>query len=141
MYKPKDLASLYNVSQKTIYSKLKNEKVKQFVINTNEGLRLKDEGFNHFQILMSNSRVGDKVKIESTKVNDSVKDEYIDNLKDQIKFLKEDRQLLVEEKKQLLDQLGIQNLMLKESQEKILLLETKETKEQKKSFLQRLFNK
>jgi hypothetical protein len=151
MYTPKELSKIYDVSLKTIYSKLKNEKVKDFVLDTKEGKRLQEEGFNEFQMLMVESRVSNRVNVKTSKVNNSVNDtvntEYIDSLKEQIEFLKEDRKNLMDQNKNLLDQnktLLDQHKNLLEIQSK-LLLESKEQKEQKEqrkqkdSFWNKLF--
>lgn len=144
MYTPKELSEIYNVSLKTIYSKLKNEKVKDFVIDKKEGKRLQQEGFNEFQMLMATSRVSNRVNVKHSKVNNSVNDEYIDSLKEQIEFLKEDRKNILDQNKSILDQnktLLNQNKSLLEIQSQLLLesREQKEQRKQKKTFWNKIF--
>jgi hypothetical protein len=128
VYTASDLSKMFNVTPKTIYKKLKDIKVKEFVVNTKDGLRLQQEGFNHFQMLMADSKVNNRVTVEQLQVNDSVKDDYISNLKVQIEDLKKDKVMLIE-------QLEKQTKLTEYSQ--LLLLESAK---EKKSFWQRLFN-
>ena len=139
MYTANELAKMYNVSNKTIYSKFKHESIKDYVTNTKKGLRLEQEGFNTFQLLMAESKSNNRVTVESSQSNSSVKDEYINTLKEQIEYLKKDKDNLQEQNVKLLNQLEKHVLLLNQAQndvrEKTLLLENKNNK----SFWQKIF--
>jgi peptidoglycan hydrolase CwlO-like protein len=130
-----ELAKMFNTTRATIYRKLEQEYIKEYVIQTTKGKKLLQEGLSHFQILMAESRVTNNQKKEPS--ND-FKDEYIDNLKKQVDSLSKDKENLYKEIEEKNNQLNnayqiINNSqkLLSESNEKIKLLEDKESNNNK----------
>ena len=92
MYTVTDLADLFNTSRNTIYSKLKSSKIKEFVVKTEKGSRLKKEGLNTLQLLMSESKVNVNLTQESVKDKSYLEiDEFVNFLKVQIDEFKQER--------------------------------------------------
>jgi hypothetical protein len=140
MYSVADLAKIYNTTRKTIYKKMDTPSIKKYIKSTQNGKKLMPEGFNEFQLLMSMSRVYTKSdsihevksqKTEKVDIKDMYTKEHINDLKQQIEELKNDKLKLFEElqnKNMLLEKalITIENSqnILKESTNRILLLES-----------------
>ena len=157
MYSALDLARMFNTTKVTIYKKLKDKSLLEFIKETDNGKKLMQEGLNQFQLLMSESKVSYKVTNKQKKINLSftstdnndyqdnyekidsnftkVNNDYIENLKEQIDYLKKDRERLLnqlEKKDEIIEKQILlaehSQKILTDSQEKLLLLEQKKEK-------------
>jgi FtsZ-binding cell division protein ZapB len=96
MYTVTNLATMFNTSRNTIYAKLKDARIKEFVYQTEKGLRLKQDGFSVLQLLLSES----KLNINSTeegKNENNTDNELIKVLREQIEELKVEKTELKKE--------------------------------------------
>lgn len=136
MYTVTELADLFNTSRNTIYSKLKSSKIKDFVVKTEKGSRLKKEGINVLQLLMSESKVSVNLTQEgANNKNCSEINELVSILKEQVEELKKEKLELKKEKAEMQEKYDALVGVLLEQQKQQLLLES----EKSKSFLRRLF--
>lgn len=138
MYSPTELSKIFSTTRQTIYTKFRHKKIKDFVVNTKEGKRLKEEGFNAFQLLMADSKANIKLTEENVKVDTSFKGEYIELLKEQLYDKNKQIERLESDKNKLMEQLERQTKLAEHSQ--LLLLENKK-QDESKSFFQKLFGK
>lgn len=149
MYSATQLSKMFKTTRATIYSKFKHTDIQKFVVDTKQGKKLLPEGLNQFQLLMSESKVykeSEHKAIQPVQLDTSFKNNYINSLRDQIEHLKQENEILRddknkqiedlrEDKEKLLNQLEKQIELAKNSQ--LLLLEGK--KEKKRSWLSNLF--
>ena len=142
MYSVTELSKIFKTTRVTIYNKFKDKDIQQYVKNTKQGKKLEKEGFNMFQLLMSQSKVNDKITQNEGKVNSSLKDDYINSLKEQI--VKQEIQIeeLKQEKNELKEEKKTESEFLKEQLKQTQLLLTTTTEKQKnKSWWNRIFKK
>jgi len=94
MYSVTELSKMYDVTRKTMYTKLECEDIQPYLIKDKRGLKLEKEGLNVLNNIMADSRPKQEVNNE---VNNDYKDEYIQALKEQISELKHDKERLYRE--------------------------------------------
>ena len=127
-----ELAKIFNTTRATIYRKLDTESMQQYVIQSQKGKRLLQEGLTQFQLIMAESKVTNIQKKDEKK---DLTEDYIDTLKTQIDSLNKDKENLYKEIAEKNVQLNtaydiINNSqkLLTESNEKIKLLQEKKDK-------------
>jgi DeoR/GlpR family transcriptional regulator of sugar metabolism len=130
-----ELARMFKTTRATIYRKLDTDSIQQYVIQSQKGKKLLQEGLTQFQLIMAESKVTNIQKKDEKK---DLTDDYINNLKNQIDSLSKDKENLykeiVEKNSQLKTAYNIINnsqKLLTESNEKIKLLEEKKLKDKK----------
>jgi tRNA uridine 5-carbamoylmethylation protein Kti12 len=141
MYSVTELAKIFNTTRKTIYTKLETDNIQSYVEDTKQGKRLKKEGFNILQLLMSESKVTEDKQNNSVTYTEHIQD-HINSLKSQIETLRIDKDKQIEELKEEIKyfkeekktEVEFLREQLKQTQ---LLTETK--KQEKKSFWDKLF--
>lgn len=105
MYSVSKLAEMYKTTRQTIYIKLKEEELQPYIIKSDKGLRLQQEGLSVLNVLMGDSKVkpqentnrqknNSKLDSSLTPQNDSYIDKYIQDLHGQIEALKREKQEL-----------------------------------------------
>ncbi len=173
MYSSTELAKMFKTTTVTINRKFKDKSLTPYLVKTRSknngkiGYMLKLEGLNQFQLLMSESKViknvvtqdkdvyksfssanleelSDPKKEVVKNVNNNFQDEYIQNLKEQIK--KQDDQIehlknQIEKKDDVIEKhvmlVEYSQKLLAKSQEKLLLIESKKNK----NWFQKIFGK
>jgi primosomal protein N'' len=96
---------MYKTTRQTIYIKLKEEELQPYIIKSDKGLRLQQEGLSVLNVLMGDSKVkpqentnrqknNSKLDSSLTPQNDSYIDKYIQDLHGQIEALKREKQEL-----------------------------------------------
>jgi hypothetical protein len=118
-----ELARMFKTTRATIYRKLDTDSIQQYVIQSQKGKKLLQEGLTQFQLIMAESKVTNIQKKDEKK---DLTDDYINNLKNQIDSLSKDKENLYKE----IVEKNSQKL-LTESNEKIKLLEEKKLKDKK----------
>jgi len=106
MYSVAELSKIFNTSRKTMYIKLKEPEIREFVYQAEKGLRLKQEGFNVLQVLLSKSKLAANVTEEvnndvTVEYNAGEKIELINILKEQVEELKKEKLEWKEEKAEI----------------------------------------
>jgi hypothetical protein len=131
MYSATQLSKIFNTTPKTIYRKFEHESIKKYIISTQQGKRLEDEGFNEFQLLMSESKVNKSPKQSESSKEDT--NNTLEYLKNQIEDLKKDKERMskeIDQKNDLLinkeEQLVKMINLVEKTQDKILLLTDKQ---------------
>jgi len=105
LYSVSKLAEMYKTTRQTIYIKLKEEELQPYIIKSDKGLRLQQEGLSVLNVLMGDSKVkpqentnrqknNSKLDSSLTPQNDSYIDKYIQDLHGQIEALKREKQEL-----------------------------------------------
>ena len=145
MYSVTELSKIFKTTRVTIYNKFKDKDIQQYVKSTKQGKKLEKEGFNMFQLLMSQSKVNDKITQNESKVNNSLKDDYINSLKEQIvkqeiqiKELKQEKNELKQEKNELKEEKKTEIEYFKNQLQQTQLILTTE-KPKNKSWWEKLF--
>jgi len=113
MYSVTELARMYNTTRATIYSKLQDESILQYVAETKNGKRLQKEGLNQFQLLMAESKKSIERCTTNTQLYTNYTNEYIDNLKARIAELENDKKMLYGQVEQQNKQIEQQNEIMK----------------------------
>ena len=116
-YNVTELARIYGVTRKTIYTKLENEAIKEYVVATEDGKKLKQEGLNLFNTIIANSKrcISKQNKDEvNTQVNTEINymRDHIKMLEDKIEELKADKTNLQKDKEVLFSQFEMQNKII-----------------------------
>ena len=97
MYTVMKLAKMYGTTRQTIYNKLDDARLKEFVIDDN-GKKLVTEGLNMLNVIMAEGRAGqqkdDKKDESNTSKLDEMTQKYIAELERQISVLNDDKQRL-----------------------------------------------
>jgi hypothetical protein len=88
-----ELSKMYNCTRNTIYSRLEEEELAQYVVNTKTGKKLSKEGLSVLNILMGDS----KVVTLKTENKGQYEDKYINSLECQIDELKKEKEQLKDE--------------------------------------------
>jgi chromosome segregation ATPase len=110
MYSVPELARIYKTSKQTMYSKVKTEEMKPYIVDGQEGIKIDPSGLNTLNLIMANSKVAksqvngqdDSEHIHNhTDQLDQHLTDYINHLKGQIEDLKRDKQELQHEKQEI----------------------------------------
>ena len=133
MYTVTELSKMFKTTRVTIYNKFKHKDIQEFVIVTKQGKKLLPEGFNKFQLIMSDSKVYNRNDEKPLQVNTSFNEAYINSLKEQIVEVKKDKDRLIDQlnvkEKQLLEKdeiIKTQTRLVEHSQ--LLLLESNKSR-------------
>lgn len=141
MYSVVELSKIFKVSRNTIYAKLSSPELTEHTEQTEQGLRLKQEGFQVLAVLLGQGKTrqdnNSSTTIEQPSNNTTLNNfehEIIEMLKARIEELKQEKEELKKERTEI--QLKYDNLvnMFIEQQNQQKLLEDKQGKE-KKGFL------
>ena len=139
MYSVNELAKMFNVARNTIYSKLNSSELVQYVKQTEQGVRLEQEGLSVLQLLLvstsSKNSSMNKAKIEQ---NDYL-NKYVEHLEQQIETLKSEyyreKQELIGEKKELQKKYdSLVNIIIEQQLRQQKMLEDAESKKKRRWF-------
>jgi len=139
VYSVNELAKMFNVARNTIYSKLNSSELVQYVKQTEQGVRLEQEGLSVLQLLLvstsSKNSSMNKAKIEQ---NDYL-NKYVEHLEQQIETLKSEyyreKQELIGEKKELQKKYdSLVNIIIEQQLRQQKMLEDAESKKKRRWF-------
>ena len=130
---------MYNCTRQTIYKKFEYDELKPYTYN-DKGLKLKQEGLEVLNYLLSESKVD--TKQETNKQidipNTTDKDKYIDSLNGQINMLSRQVESLQEDKKSL--EVDKSRLFEELREQRKLLTSNEVEKVEPKGLFKRIFN-
>lgn len=117
MYSVLELARMYNTSKQTMYTKVKSEEMKPYIIDGEDGIKVDATGLNILNLIMANSKIAkgqvdgqDKAEVirKHTGETDDHLTHYINHLKQQIDELKKEKEELKRDKKETQNKLEIE---------------------------------
>ena len=133
MYGATELAKMLNTTRRTIYNKLSEECIQEYVVDTDKGKRLTQDGFKVLCTLMADSKVDTN---DTSKISDTVTPKNDEFLQKYIQRLEDENKRLLDENNDVKQRYDGLFKMILETQTK--LLESSEQKE-KRSVWERIF--
>ena len=90
MYSVQQLAEMYGTTRATMYRYLKYKEMKEFMYKDEKGLKMRLEGLNTLNVIMSNNYNRTSQNEPSEQINANYNDKYVHSLEVQVNELKEE---------------------------------------------------